>query len=589
MNMRFNYILFSLLLLSSALYGQDEKLSVYGSGRFVMQSNRAQGDRYEGGIFGGDTLVADSVNARREIQGYALFDLGFRLRPNASTEIKVLTRVRSELDGFWGAGIGFGFRELYARGVIKGKVRYRVGDLDVKLTPFTVYNTGGDLLNGRLSPLHVYRDIVDYEHFYRDNRWRQQGAETDFKLRLPGQGNRLDVYGFLTKNRQSDYFFTPDRLLGGGQFDFHRNELGHIGYRYINLFEIAETAQFSDATTAISVQTVNFEVMPFTSTPLVLYGEMGKSGTKYREKEGAPADTSDAFLQLGIRKVDAGSKLKFYGEFIHVKAGFRSPGAQSRQVNYSSAPEVFTFQTNQETQRGLSVFDLYQDPSVYQSTISASLQTFNPAYSNVLPYGVATPNRQGLRAGISFKADSTSGAYIDADIAYLTEVSGEGINTYRNFFLADVRAGLGLQNIWDGKKETVGELHVHSESTNRDGLASDITSLNGIGAVTLASNFVEASLSHELSDHFYIQGGLVLLSAKGNEYLSVRDQYSIITDYTQVDIDIMDQTWFGGIKYSFTQNNHLLIQARTSNIEDRNVVGSNYKWNQVIVTYNMFF
>ena len=92
MNMRFNYILFSLLLLSSALYGQDEKLSVYGSGRFVMQSNRAQGDRYEGGIFGGDTLVADSVNARREIQGYALFDLGFRLRPNASTEIKVLTR-----------------------------------------------------------------------------------------------------------------------------------------------------------------------------------------------------------------------------------------------------------------------------------------------------------------------------------------------------------------------------------------------------------------------------------------------------------------------------------------------------------------
>ena len=40
------------------------------------------------------------MTAQRELGGYALFDLGFDIRPNAQTEIRAITRINSDLDGF---------------------------------------------------------------------------------------------------------------------------------------------------------------------------------------------------------------------------------------------------------------------------------------------------------------------------------------------------------------------------------------------------------------------------------------------------------------------------------------------------------
>lgn len=577
-----------LLLAVAQGQAQTNKLSVYGAGRFVMRSNDMSGLLYEGGVVGADTLAADTVNARRAIGGTALFDLGFIFTPNASTEIHALTRVTGDLDGFWGAGIGFQFRELYVRGLVKGKVRYRVGDLDLKLTPFTICNDAIDLVNARMSPTHLYADIVNYERFYANNAWRQQGVETDFRLRLPGQGNALDVYGFLTKNRQTDYFFTPDRLLGGGQLMFHRKGLGRIGYRYVRMFDVAPTAQFSESAASTTVQTVDMEIKPNVS-PWVIYGEAGLSSVGYEAVEGAPADTSDYFLRLGLRTPNDNRNVKYYAEYVLVKAGFRSPGAQSRRVNYSSAPADMTFQTNSEVTRALTVFDIYQDATVYFNTITPILQDYNPAYANVTPYGLATPNRQGLRAGVSYAMDSLQTLWVDADVAYLSEVTGEGIDAYRSFFQVDLRGGYQLQTLWDGDKALMPEVHFHTEKTSRDGLSSENPAIAGIGQVDLQSTFIEASLSFEVAKNLFLHAGVMRLQAKGNEFLAQRDAFNAIEDYTAFEADLTDNTLYGGVKFDFSTKSHLLVQRRRSDISDNTRTGATYRWDQWLVTYNLFF
>jgi len=238
--MKTRYILLFIVGLISCTdsFGQTDKFTVYGAGRFVLQNNSRSGQLFEQSIVGNDTIPADTVSTRREIGGVALFDLGFRIKPNSSTEINALTRVSGDLDGFWGAGIGFTFRELYVRGIVRNKVRYRVGDLDLKMTPFTVYNSDPDLGVHRMSSLRLFQDILEYENFNRDNMWRQQGAQVDFKFSVGKKGDRIDVMSYITKNRQTDYFFVPDRLMTGGQVAWNREGFGRVFYQTITFSKL---------------------------------------------------------------------------------------------------------------------------------------------------------------------------------------------------------------------------------------------------------------------------------------------------------------------------------------------------------------
>ena len=49
-----------------------------------------------------------------------------------------------------------------------------------------------------------------------------------------------------------------------------------------------------------------------------------------------------------------------------------------------------------QTTRPTSIFDLIADDRLYNQDLSSILLTFNPIYSNILPFGDATPNRNGV-------------------------------------------------------------------------------------------------------------------------------------------------------------------------------------------------
>ena len=44
----------------------------------------------------------DTVTSRKNSGGYALIDLGFKINPNASTEILGMVRIKNAFGGFWG-------------------------------------------------------------------------------------------------------------------------------------------------------------------------------------------------------------------------------------------------------------------------------------------------------------------------------------------------------------------------------------------------------------------------------------------------------------------------------------------------------
>ena len=50
-----------------------------------------------------------------------------------------------------------------------------------------------------------------------------------------------------------------------------------------------------------------------------------------------------------------------------------------------------------------SIFDLVSDEQLYNQDLSSILMGFNPIYSNILPYGDATPNRSGIYMSGKFR------------------------------------------------------------------------------------------------------------------------------------------------------------------------------------------
>jgi len=138
--MKFIYT-YILLLLSLSALAQDKKVEFFGAGRFSLNNSNLTGKLIE----------SDTTTARKQLNGATLFDLGFHIRPNAETEIKAITRVQNDLNGFWGAGINFYLRELYLRGLLLNRISYQVGDLNTRMTPYTLFNQQVEMAQGRKS------------------------------------------------------------------------------------------------------------------------------------------------------------------------------------------------------------------------------------------------------------------------------------------------------------------------------------------------------------------------------------------------------------------------------------------------------
>ena len=60
-------------------------------------------------------------------------------------------------------------------------IRFGLGDLFLKQSRYT-YNDDEELSSFENDMFKPYRDIIHYENFYVDNRWRLQGLQSDFSF-----------------------------------------------------------------------------------------------------------------------------------------------------------------------------------------------------------------------------------------------------------------------------------------------------------------------------------------------------------------------------------------------------------------------
>ena len=574
MNHRYNIkIFFCLLILNYFtinLYSQNEKkIQFVGTARSILNND--------------DILVKDdTITSKSNMGGYALIDLGVNILPNKNTEILGMIRIKNQLGGFYGAGVTFDVRQLYVKGIISNVVRYQLGDINYKLTPFTFYNNDYDDLMQHPQVFNIQKDIVNYETFYKNNTWRQQGAALDFSLEFSKFLKEIKFNGFINRINVTDFNTVPDRFFTGGNIGIQQSKNVFVGFNYVSLFDLSGTSQNNSGFNN-NVSSINYEVK-FAKDNLVetrLFGETGLSNSGYSDVTSAPK-LNDLFINIGISNFLKASHLKFSSSYLNVGPNFRSAGAQSKRVNYNNTPSFYDRYTNQQSLRSIGLFDLIRDEKLYNRSINSDgLMAYNPAYNNAMPYGIATFNRQGINAKVNFN-DPKKIFNLEIETYILKELIGQGTTKLKSFKIIKTNAELNLKkliSIENNFKITAGfsfQSSIRNSETNYE-------------EINLNSAIVNSGIEFELYKNFDFLAGFIYNQAKGNEILPSRNIYSEVIDFNEYNINIKELMLGGGLRYRFSDK--IYLAALYQNYDNSNKLNSqfSYSMNQFIIIYNMKF
>ena len=351
----------------------------------------------------------DTLSARNISNGYNLLDLNTHVNPLKDIEIFAQLRIRNSFGSFFGSGTEINVRQLRAKGVINNKIRFSVGDLFLKQNKFTLYNYDEELSGFENDMLKPYRDIIHYENFYTENRWRLQGIQTDFSFEFDRFIRNLGFDFFITRPRGSSQInettYSSDLLLSGGSMVSEINKRLTISTNYINLFEVA-----SSGTNNISVRNPIYDMSLLHHFTMDKYRIEQQLQSGFSERywlhselengisDSISNDTKGMYFQFDNKFIKKDSTLSLTFGYRYVDPNFRSAGAQTRRLDYTpgNSNSIYPIYTNMSLIRPPSVFDLVTDDQLYNQELSSTLMVFNPIYSNILPYGDATPNRTGI-------------------------------------------------------------------------------------------------------------------------------------------------------------------------------------------------
>ncbi len=573
MNRKTKNILVVLLLLTNLVFAQEKKIDFYGAGRFNMINSGIEGN----------ILRQDTTNPRKQQSGYALFDLGFHIRPNENTEIKATTRVENDLNGFWGAGINYQLRELYLRGLLFKKIAFQVGDLNTKMTPLTLYNFTEEAGENQVKALQLFQEINHYDKFYGNNSWRQQGAQANIAFDFKKYINQVKVSGLITKNKQTDYFSVPDRLFSG--FTVATKSLNHlqVAYHMAQTFDVQNTAMFSNSHFKNSVHTITLkDEYQWANWLLGVDIEMGKSLVNYNEYQTQVKTPEGNSMNGTIALKNNTRKISVELGMNYTTTSFRSMGSQSRRINWDQIAAQFPYYTNREIPRPAGLIEIMTDPGFLNTQLNPQLSYFDPQYENIRPYGIATPNRQGLTASVSWKHPFHD--CVQLKVSYLNEqeITGQGTTQLRQFNELRAQAKIQLNELYGGKKKFDLELSYKKQETHRAGNKT-------IDGIHLNSEFIKAGMNYVLFDELSIELAAILFSASGNEFIANRNTVNDIDFFSAYKTQLKERIYIGGLNYQFGANTCLKIQYQQASRDNGLDIEKNYTLHRFAVIYNLFF
>jgi hypothetical protein len=352
---------------------------------------------------------------------------------------------------------------------------------------------------------------------------------------------------------------------------------------YINLFEVA-----SSGTQNISVRNpVNdMSLIHHFSNDKHRFEQKLQTGFSQRywlhsELDNGIADSTSndiqgMYFELDNKYIKKDSTLSITVGYRYVDPNFRSAGAQTRRLDYASGNSntIYPIYTNMSLRRPISMFDLLSDDRLYNQDLSSILMVFNPIYSNVLPYGETSPNRTGvyLKAIIN-NTNKVLQSKINAGL--FKEVIGQGTVEKRHFGLLKAMFTINLHHRFKWEKDLSFSASSESEVTRRGGDA--ISSLN------LFSHQLNASLNAELAKKFFIQTSYKQFNANGNEFLTQRDNFGNITNFTLTQVNQKNHMLCLGMLYKFRENVYANLQYNLWGMTFSDQDYLDYKYNRLLL------
>ncbi|MFT4695154.1 MAG: opacity protein-like surface antigen [Urechidicola sp.] len=562
-----------LILTTNVLIGQQKKFQINGAARGYLFSNKLNIDE-----------SLDSVTTRKANYGHTLLDMGISLFPNKNTEVISMFRIRNEIGGFWGGGVSFNVRQLTLKGVAGNKVKYEIGDIDLKMTPYTLFNT---IEEGAINEGDVFamrREIVYYDMFYNeDNSWRMQGAKVNFGLEFANVIEAIKFKGFITRQRPTDGIVEPERLYGGGTINIKQSENLSFGFNSVNIFDLTETIQDS-IQYKNNVHTFNllYKRNLRENISLGIKTETGMSGAQYINYKDAraPESINDYFYDLAFVTDFEDKKITVELGYKDIGADFLSPGAQTKRINYSKFPGLYQQISNNVTGRPISYTDFISGNTENSIKISEELIPYFAGYNNMNPYGDATPNRRGVYLNL-VRTDSVKFKNSFVKAAFMTQSRGTGTSKKKKFIQIEAGTDVYINDFFGWKKQLKLDLGLRYENTSRTGEIYEKVKLN--------STFIDAGISWEFAEKLDLLVGAKVWVVKGNTYVNLRNQFNAIENFDILDYNFSENTYASGLRYRFNDKNTLSAQYQFFDVKHKDATSVNYGISQFTFLYSLTF
>jgi len=559
-------IIIALSTIGLCTYAQNQKVTFNGAARSSIESNWLP--------------QTDTTNIDQATGGNTVVDLRLDIKPSDNIRLKTDLRFANPMGGFWGQGATIQLRHLSLKGVAGNIFKYRFGDIDVKMTPYTLYNYDGELSKNEAEIFRFTRDINQEENFNYGNFWHQQGVDGAFRLGFDKFIQSADISGFMVRNRSVEGNIIPDRLQGGTVVKCNINSGSYIGFNYISLFDLPKTV--SNDTKEKYQNSVSTAIARFTVKDFILFGEAGASVSAYTDTSAvALKDIAGNFFEAGITKSLLSKQLTLQASYRRVSDDFISAGAQTKRINYSATPQVLPLVSEKSFTRSVGLFDLVKDQTIYNPSITPQLMPYDYSLNHVTPYGKATPNRKGISVAI----DYTDSAHVYASglsVDLLKDVRGEGTEELRNYLLFNWNGMLAIHKLIDLDNTLQITAGIQYAQSNRDGKSL-------VPDVNLHSIAYDAGVVLELAPRFDVLAGAKLLTVEGTEYASVRNEFNEITDYSVFSLNNKQTLYAGGIRYRFNDNIALTLQGSTYNVTHVQKSEYDFSIQQVYMIFSMKF
>ena len=526
----------------------------------------------------------DTINKDINQELNIIFDLAVNAELNEKVNFYSELRLGSSLEVFDTSASYIKIRRILLFGHVSKHVKFEVGDIDVKMSPFTLWNNEEEGVISENNLFSTYREIQRYENFNVGNNWRRQGAKLNGTNKLSSKDSIYSQF-FISREQASNEISIPDRFLYGESLDFVRPRFS-IGVHHVDLFTFNRGIQqeFNLHNHVYSLHST------YKRDKIILSSEIGQSSrTLINSIINSVIEPwlNGQFLNLNLNYQYANNS---YVElnYRRVTDDFSSPGSQTKRIDFSSSPNLFSTVNNNISPRDILISDLVNDitffrqNSIYNRTIDYDLDQFNPLFGLTQPYGISTPNRQGFDLDFFYR-DSLGIINFLVGSSYLTDLSGEGTENLRSYIQFRFNAKLSINKLINLNRQITIHAGLKSDRVNRshpEELFVDNVNVNSV--------LLDAGTEVELFKKFNFLIAYKKLGVNGTDYLGVRNEDFSISSFELFDVDSKQEILSAGFSYDFNKKTTFLINFQRIGYDNMSDLNS-FSFNQFFALLQLRF